>query len=99
MRSMRLLVPVLLAASLVGCGGPERSPTAASEPATATALTVRSDQEQILDAIIRDVLESDFLKDVRADYGTPGDKQVALVSHGDYGVPWPEGYRPVAPEG
>jgi hypothetical protein len=96
---MRLLVPLLVSALLGGCGGAERTPKAAPEPASAPAQVVRSDKEQILDAIIRDVLESDFLKDVRVDYGTPRDKQVALVSNAKYGVPWPEDYRPVLPEG
>jgi hypothetical protein len=96
---MRLLIPLLVAGLLAGCGRSPVSPTAAPESAPVPAPAVRSDKEQILDAIVRDVLESDFVKDVRADYGTPGDKRVALVSNATYGIPWPEDYRPVVPEG
>jgi hypothetical protein len=83
----------------LGCGESERTPMAAPEPAPASVQAKRSDKEQILDAILRDVLESDFLKDVRADYGTPGDKQLVLVSNAGYGVPWPDDYRPLLPQG
>jgi hypothetical protein len=61
------------------------------------APTPRSEREAILDAVINDILTNPKLRDERARYGTPGDKQFALVSCKDYGVPWPKGYRPRAP--
>ncbi len=95
---MRMLVPRLAAVLIAGCAGSERTPTAVPDPIAAPAQVVRSDRDKILDAIIRDVLENEFLKDARADYGTPGNK-LALVSNADYGVPWPEDYRPLVPGG
>ncbi len=96
---MRLLMLALIATSGVGCAKSERTPTAAPRPTVATSQSARSDRDQILDALVRDVLVNDFLNDIRADYGTPGNKQVALVSNGDYGVPWPEDYQPLVPAG
>jgi len=94
-----LLTPLLLAGLLAGCGRPSVAPTAAPKSASEPAPAVRSDKEQVLDAIVRHVLESDFLKDLRADYGTPGDKRVALVANTDNGVPWPKDYQPAALKG
>jgi len=54
----------------------------------------RSDKEQILDAILLDVLNNPVLKDTRDFYGTQRDKHVVLVTSMDYGVPWPVGYQP-----
>lgn len=94
MRSSFLLCVL---AALAGCGGPEGTPKAAPPPARDP--DPRPDRAQVLDAIIRDVLVGDFLKGVRADYGTPGGREAALVSNPGHGIPWPEGYRPAAPEG
>jgi hypothetical protein len=55
---------------------------------------VRPEQYQILDAILLDVLTNPSIADTRKFYGTPGSKQVALVSDTAYGVPWPENYHP-----
>ena len=96
---MRLLVLLLVTGLLAGCGQSSVAPRAVPQSAPVPALAARSDKELVLDAIVRDVLESDFLKDVRASYGTPGDRRVALVSNASYGIPWPQDYRPVAPEG
>src|SRR5262245_15359921 len=96
---MRMLVAALATVLLVGCGDPDRTPVGDSPAATPAALPARSDKEQILDAILRDVLESDFLRGIRDTYGTPGDRQVALVSNPRRGIPWPEGYVPVLPQG
>ncbi len=96
---MRLLVLALIATSVVGCARSERTPAAVPRPTVATFQSARSDRDQILDALVRDVLVSDFLNDIRADYGTPGNKQVALVLNGDYGVPWPDDYQPLLPAG
>ena len=92
---MRLLVPSLVTALVVGCGGPDFPPAPRPQPAQAG----KSDKEQVLNAILQDVLESDFLKEVRADYGIEGRKEVALVSNADYGAPWPDNFCPVLPEG
>lgn len=96
---MRLLVLMLVASLAVGCARSARTPAAAPGPSVATSQSSRSDRDQILDALVRDVLVNDFLNDIRADYGTSGNKQVALVSSGRYGIPWPEDYRPRAPAG
>jgi hypothetical protein len=96
---MRLLVLPLVAGLLAGCGQSSQTPRDVPQSGPLPAPAARSDKELVLDAILRDVLESDFLKDVRASYGSPGDRRVALVSNASHGIPWPEDYRPVAPEG
>src|SRR5579884_4174821 len=96
---MRLLMLALVVTTAVGCARSARTPAATPGPSVAINQSSRSDRDQILDALVQDVLVNDLLNDIRADYGTPGTKQVALVSNGDYGVPWPEDYRPRAPAG
>jgi hypothetical protein len=59
------------------------------------AIVRRSDKELILDAVLHDILSNPNLKNTREFYGTPGEKQVALVTNRGYGVPWPADYRPV----
>jgi hypothetical protein len=55
------------------------------------------DQEQVLNALLRDVLTSPSLKKSRAYYGTSGGRKVALVTNQSRGVPWPATYRPDLP--
>lgn len=96
---MRLLMSALIATSVVGCARSERAPVATPIPTVAISPSARSDRDQILDALVQDVLVSHFLNDIRAGYGTPGDKQIALVSNSHSGVPWPEDYQPLVPAG
>ena len=85
---MRHLMTAAVLVCMFGCA-PEAPP-----PAEAP----RSDKELILDAILDDVLNNPDFKDIRDSYRTPGDRQIALVSNPEYGVPWPEGYRPTIAE-
>jgi hypothetical protein len=48
----------------------------------------------ILDQVLHDVLTNAELNGTREFYGTPGDRQVALVSNPGYGMPWPDSYVP-----
>jgi hypothetical protein len=90
---VRTLLGVAIVAFISGCSGAR--PT---EPAKVDAAQVkRSPKEQILDAVLQDVLTNTGLQDTREFYGTAGDKKVALVSNRDYGEPWPAKYRPDLP--
>jgi hypothetical protein len=90
---MRKAVLFVLTAALLGVDGDHSAPAAAmtllhqGDPA-------RSDRDLILDAVIRDILTNPWLKVVRADYGSPDGKQIALQSLVEDGLCWPGGYHP-----
>ena len=91
---MRLLGAVFVAVSLSDCAGGSRPRDPTAQGPDGAAQGRRSDKYQILDAVPRDVLENPDLKSTREDYGTSGDRRVALVSNRGVGLPWPADYRP-----
>jgi hypothetical protein len=90
-----------LLAAVFTAGCHKDGSASAPEPRGSFGATIlaRPDRDLILDAVFRDVLGNEFLKEVRAGCGTPGDRRVVLVSNAEYGVPWPHDYRPLLPEG
>jgi hypothetical protein len=93
---MRIVLVVLIATVLNGCGGgSEASPDDALD--SDASQVERSDQELILDAVLQDLLTNPRLDHTRAFYGTPGDTKIALVTNASYGVPWPLTYWPILP--
>jgi hypothetical protein len=91
---MRLCIASGMVICLAGCvdNGQDEDHRGPTRPEAAKM--AKSDKEQILDAVLQDVLTNPRFKDDRDFYGTHGDARVALVSDGDYGVPWPKAYRP-----
>jgi len=61
--------------------------------AAVTSASPESDREEVLRAVIQDVLTNNDLKEPREFYGTSGDRRLALVSISDYGVPWPTNFH------
>jgi hypothetical protein len=92
---MRNLCIGVIASLIAGCG--ERSPEAppVSPPSNTAARNQRSDKEEILDAVLQDLINNPQLKSTREFYGTAEDKAVALVTFPASGVPWPSDYQPV----
>jgi hypothetical protein len=84
----------LAAGGLSGCVDSDHDGQPGEMAHPETTPLARSEEEQILDAVLQDILTNPRFKDDREFYGTPGDKRVALVSDDDYGVPWPKQYRP-----
>ncbi len=73
-----------------------RGPFKTDEAPKKRAELRKSDEvQQLLQAIVEDVLTNPELKDTRAFYGTPEDKQFALVDGAT--VAWPEWFEPSAP--
>lgn len=89
---MRHLILLVSSFAVTGCGLNQAHEL--SQHDTNEAVGSLSDKEQILDAILRDVLTNPELKDSLDFYGTAGDKQLALVSDSGYGVPWPADHKP-----
>jgi hypothetical protein len=57
-----------------------------------------SDEEVVLEAVIRDALTNPSLESVRLDCAPPDDRRFALVDGHDSRYPrWPAGLRPVVP--
>jgi hypothetical protein len=56
-----------------------------------------SDRDEILRAVLQDVVTNGFLKATRDFYGNPGDTNLALVSDATYGVSWPTNFNPGLP--
>lgn len=79
-------------------------PTPPGDPAPADALAPSNEvadfdslspeeRNQILDAILRDILKHPRHEHIREFYGSQLDR-VVLVTNPDYGIPWPEAYHP-----
>jgi hypothetical protein len=94
---MRVLVAVGIIAMVSGCAGRSPELSAEKQPPGEARQIQRSDKELVLDAVLHDVVNNPKLKRTRGFYGTPGDKQVALVTNHDFGVPWPADYQPTLP--
>jgi hypothetical protein len=92
---MLSLAVITIAAMNIGC---QKSGGAVSEPVPGrvdkSRERARSVQELILDAVLNDLVSNPDLKDDREFYGVPGDKRIALVTNPQYGIPWPETYKP-----
>jgi hypothetical protein len=89
---MRILLVSAVLALFVGCQ--ERAIEPAPVDQKASENVVRPDNELVLDAILALVLHDEAFKGEREFYGTLGDKQLALVTYSNYGVPWPANYQP-----
>ena len=93
---MKLILAWLFSlAALCDFGVSGQGAQSAAWPAVLPA-PLRSERDSILDAVINDIL-TNRKHDLHAVYGMRGDKQCALVSCKDAGVPWPARYRPWAP--
>lgn len=98
----RLLLALSLFACLAGCAKRDVTSRPAERmsgneansggPTPTAQAPARSDQEVVLDAVIRDLLTNPLLEHARDWYGTPGGKQIGLSTKS--GVPWPAKYTP-----
>src|SRR5262245_57231547 len=91
--SVRALLPLFAALwVLLSCVRVESLNSSPAQPGAG-----RSDRERILDAVLRDLLNNPGLKDARDFFGTPGDREIALVSNTEHGLCWPAHYCPSVP--
>jgi hypothetical protein len=94
---MRRLLATGIVALISGCNGTSPQALQTNQATVDTTQRERSQKEQILDAVLQDVLTNERLEDTREFYGTAGDMKVALVSNRVYGERWPAKYRPDLP--
>lgn len=89
---MKLLLTyaAILAAVATGCSRPSGS----SAGPQSRPLELTQQNQAILNAVARDILMNPAHQSSRDFYGTPGNRELALVSYNNYGVPWPRTYRP-----
>jgi hypothetical protein len=86
----------LFAVSFAGCMG-DKPNDGFTSTASSTRTSARTDKELILDAILEDLVLAPEYEKTGHGYGTPGDKQFALVSNDSCGVAWPRDYQPSIP--
>ena len=89
---MRHIVMALLGLALVLCASSDG--TEPFQQPHSCGIVLRSDTEQVLDGIIYDVLYNPTFQEMRQEYGTVGDREIAFVTCPGYGIPWPGDYVP-----
>jgi hypothetical protein len=61
---------------------------------SAPEASAQSDKDELLRAMVHDVITNPALQHTREVYGTPGDRKLALVSNSKCGIPWPTNFNP-----